>query len=87
MRTLTWYDKRSDEWLGEARLRAVRTPLLRKVFGAPVRDPMYDAYRVEQRHVPALRKWTDVQINLEKYDYFVECSAAGVLANAVLSSR
>ena len=75
IRTLTWFDKLTEEWQGETRLRNVRIGELRKVFGTSTRDPMFDSYPVERKHVAAIKKWIDVPIHLNRYDYFIECCA------------
>jgi hypothetical protein len=75
IRTLTWFDKRTEEWQGETRLRDFRIGELRKLFGAASDDPMYDSYPVERRHLAVIRKWIDIPLHLGKYDYFIECSA------------
>ena len=76
VRTLTWFDKRTEEWQGETRLRNVRIGELRKLFGARDDDPMYESYPVERKHVSVLKAWIDVPLHMSKYDYFIECSAA-----------
>ncbi len=73
--TLTWFDRRTEEWVGEVRLRNVTRPQLRKLFGAPASDPMFDSYPVQKAHVPALLRWSGVPISMDKFDYFVECSS------------
>lgn len=81
---LTWFDKRTEDWQGETRLRGAKISDLRKLFGASSQDPMFDSFPVERAHLSMIRKWVDVPINFNKYDYFVECSAleAGVAVGA-----
>ncbi len=74
-RSLTWFDKRTDEWVGEVRLRGVTLRQLQKLFGVAAENPMYDCFKIERKHVPTIEKWASVPITLNKFDYFVECSS------------
>ena len=74
-RSLTWFDKRNDEWVGEVRLRGVKLPQLQKLFAVPSDNPMYDCFKLEKKHATLVQKWSGVPIDLKRYDYFVECSA------------
>lgn len=87
IRTLSWFDKRTEEWMGDARLRGARMPELRRLFGARGNDPMYESYPVGKHHVATVRKWVDVPILLSKYDYFVECSAVQSASAAMSATR
>ena len=63
-RSLTWFDKRNDEWVGEVRLRTVKLPQLQKLFGVPSNNPMYDCFKVDKNHVAAIEKWTGISLDL-----------------------
>jgi hypothetical protein len=84
-RSLTWFDKRNDEWVGEVRLRSAKLPQLQKLFGVSSDNPMYDCFKVEKKHVPLIEKWSGVPILLNKYDYFVECSAIGATKSVAIT--
>jgi hypothetical protein len=83
LRSLTWFDKRNDEWVGEVRLRGVKLPQLQKLFGVPTSNPMYDCFKVEKKHVPMVQRWTGVPISLDKFDYFIECATVSAPKPAV----
>jgi hypothetical protein len=79
---LTWYDKSTEELVGEVRLRGASPKALRKLFDLPPDDAMADCFAVEPRQMNELQRWADLRINLDKYDYFVEASAVPVQAPA-----
>jgi hypothetical protein len=74
LRSLTWFDKRNDEWVGEVRLRRVSLRQLQSLFRVASNNPMYDCFKVESAHIPTIEKWTGLPLDLKKYDYFVEAS-------------
>jgi hypothetical protein len=78
MWTLTWFDKRTDEWIGEVRLRGVKLAQLQKLFGEPSNNPMVDSFKVEKKQLQAIQDWAGVPVVPAKFDYFVECSAVEV---------
>jgi hypothetical protein len=74
LRSLTWFDKRNDEWVGEVRLRRIPLRQLQSLFRVSANNPMYDSFKVKPEHVEIIEKWTGVPLDLKKYDYFVEAS-------------
>jgi hypothetical protein len=77
VRVLRWYEKEpGNELVGEAELLGVSLAELQKLFRVPAADQMYDCYPVDERHIEYLRQCVRSEINLSKYDYFVECNAA-----------
>jgi len=75
IRTLTWFDRRTEEMVGEVRLNGATLRALQKLFDIPESDPMYECYPVRAEHLDALQRWADLRINLDKYNYFVEATA------------
>ena len=76
MRVLRWYEKNPrDRLVGQATLSDVGLPELQRLFDISVDDQMYDCYPVAQKHKEYLEQHVDTEINLSKYDYFIECDA------------
>jgi hypothetical protein len=74
VREMTWFDRKDESHVGTVRLRGATLKALQRLFGAPSDDPMYECYPVCAEHLKDLQRWADLRIDLDKYDYFVECS-------------
>jgi hypothetical protein len=74
-RTLSFFEKQGDAFIGEYPLIGIDLPALQKLFGVDLGDPMYDVWPVGPNEAAVLRHHVDGPIDLSKYDYFVECSA------------
>ena len=73
VRSVTWYEKKGDSFVGEAPIHHLKTSDLQAIFGVPKDDPMYDCYPIGASHVNTLQKFVDVKIDIHSFDYFVEC--------------
>jgi len=72
-RYLVWYDKEpSEELVGEEQISEKFLVDLRNLFNIPLNDPMIDCFPVKSEHVNRLQKFVQVNIDVEKYDYFIE---------------
>jgi hypothetical protein len=72
-RVLTAFERDPDDGLvGEWSLQGIELPELQRLFGVLDDDPMYDCFRVEQKHVGRLQQAVAHQIDLERFEYFVE---------------
>lgn len=69
------YQKEGDAFVEEWPLRGISFSTLHSLFQQPQDDPMYDAYPVDEAQAKRLQSYTDHPINLQAYDYFVECHA------------
>ncbi len=72
IRQLTWYEKIGDNLVGECELKNISISELQKLFGQPNDDLMLYCYQVNIDAAKYLQKFVIHQINLDKYDYFVE---------------
>ncbi len=73
IRTLAFYEKGADELAGEYRLSGMDLPKLQALFGVNLDNPMYDVWPVGPAEMKVLKAHVDGPIDLEKYDYFLEC--------------
>jgi len=71
--SLAWYDKESDTFVGEM-LLPVDANEVRRIFNLSPDEYPGDCLKVEREHVNWLFALTHNQINLDKFDYFVEVS-------------
>ncbi len=69
------YQKKGDAFVEEWPLRGISLSMLHDLFQQPQDDPMYDAYPVGEAQAERLQAYTDHTIDLQAYDYFVECYA------------
>ena len=72
---LTWYEKKGDKFIGETVLKEVDLDQLRNLLNIPPNEPIVYVYPVNEIHANFLQEVTDVKIDLDKYDYFIESSA------------
>ncbi len=74
----TWvlhaYQKDGDDLVEESPLAGIDLAVLQDLFGEPQDNPMYDAYPVRQAQAKRLQSYTGRTLDLQAYDYFVECS-------------
>jgi hypothetical protein len=70
---LTWFDKDSDDYMGETLMPGVGEDDVRKVFGLEPEEPPGDCLEVEREHVEWLGQVVKgVHVSLDVFDYFVE---------------
>ena len=76
-RWVRWFNREGDEMVGEIELRGVTLSQLKQVFAPFSDDPlMYYCYPVETtEQIQFLHPWFKGKLNLETYEYFVECNA------------
>ena len=76
LRTLAYYPKEGgDDFLaGEYPLNGIDLAALQALFDVPSEDPMYDCWEVGPEHAKVLQRHVEGRIDLDRYDYFVECS-------------
>ena len=73
---LRWFEQDpGDKLIGEIELIGVSLSDLQKTFQVNSSNPMYDCWKVEEAHLAFLVRHTNVEINLFKFDYFVEADA------------
>jgi hypothetical protein len=73
VRLVSFYSKGGDFPAGKHRLEGIRVSELQSMFGIAPENPMYDVYPVGPDQARHLQRFVKEAIDLEKYDYFVEC--------------
>ncbi|MEL4895744.1 DUF7683 domain-containing protein [Crocosphaera sp. Alani8] len=69
---LAWYEKEGDQFLVSVMLVGINLSELNNLFNLSPEDPMPYIYPVKEIHVSFLQKFLNVEIDLKKYDYFIE---------------
>jgi hypothetical protein len=75
VRLLRGYKKAGDNLEIEIDLKGVDLEKLQKIFNIPQDDPMYNCYPVGQKEKKMLQPYAAALIEIEKYDFFLECHA------------
>jgi len=74
-RTLAYYSRQDERLVGELPLAGLGLADLQRLFHQPLDDPMYDVYPVGGEQAPTLENALGRRLDLDRYDYFVECHA------------
>jgi hypothetical protein len=69
------FDKQTDWLVNEWTLIDIDVTTLQTMFNEPPDEPMIYGYDVTAEHVAVLRRYTDAEIDLQKYNYQVGCFA------------
>ena len=77
MWVLRGYDSSGDRLFSEHPLPRADAETLREVWGRPTDDPMYFCYPATPTHVATVqeRLGTELTLNFEREDYFLEFDA------------
>lgn len=75
IRVLRWYEKSGDRLVGETVLKTLGLPELQQLFEETSDNLMVDSYRVCTPQVDRLQNEMASPIDLNTYDYYVECDA------------
>lgn len=75
-RFLRAYEKEGDNLVGEHRLEGISIIELQSMFGEPSDSPMYECYPVTTNQLERLQNVIKAPLDLQAYDYFVECDAS-----------
>ncbi|MEE3719417.1 hypothetical protein V2H45_21985 [Tumidithrix elongata RA019] len=76
VRSLRWYKKQGDVLVGQKILDSVSLSDLQKIFGEPENDLMIENYQVTEDEAQHLQRKLNQPIDLNSYDYFLECEQA-----------
>lgn len=75
-RVLRWFEKEGNNLVGEQVLDDVKLEQMQELFEISSENPMYDCYRVESsEQIEYFQKLLNFQLDLQSYEYFVECDA------------
>jgi len=69
------YQKEGDALVDEWPLPGINAATLQDLFEQSQDNPMYDGYLVGEAQAGHLQAYVDHTIDLQAYDYFVECYA------------
>ncbi len=70
---LKYFDKQTFEFVSEVELLDVQDRYLKKIFGLDEGDPLLKSYSVGTKQKKYMERLSGLEINLGKYDYFMEC--------------
>jgi hypothetical protein len=73
VRVVAYFSRDNDQLVGEYRLFGIDLPTLQALFGGEPEDPMYDVWPVGSIEAEVLRNHVAGAIDLERYDYHLEC--------------
>ena len=73
VRTVSYFDKQTETMVGEHLLAGINPPALQSLFGVESDDPMYDVWPNGPREAEILKPHVDGTIDLDRYDYFLDC--------------
>ena len=75
-RTITYYEKIGEEFLGEQIIEA-NIDTLKKIIIPYENDPeVYMVYPLTFEHKKIVKQIFGIELDIENYDYFLECSQA-----------
>jgi len=70
---LKYFDKQTFEFVGEVGLLDVQDRYLKKIYGLDDGDPLLKSYSVGIEQKKYMERLSGVEIDLDKFDYFMEC--------------
>jgi hypothetical protein len=74
---LVWYSGKDESLAGEYPIRGIGIEQLQATFRPPQGDPLlYDSYSVGDEEAKFLGKALGIDLDLDHYDFFIECDAA-----------
>ncbi len=79
--SLSWFDKQTEELVGEVPLN-VTARELRRILRLPPRAALSDCFPLTRQHFVALRTLLPQPQDLTRFDYFIEASSTPVPAHA-----
>ena len=73
-RTISWFDKSTEELLGEKNIDNIDLEVLKTIFKPNSEDPlMYNPYTIHNEEAEKLKKIIDIQFDLDRFIYQVDC--------------
>src|SRR5436190_11717978 len=74
-RSLAYCSKADERLVGELSLAGVDLNILQTLFELADDDPMYEVFPVGPAQAAALQPYVSEAIDLDRYNYYVECHA------------
>lgn len=76
-RAISWYDKSTNESIGELNVDHIPLTYLRKIFSPTHKDPLlYNPFTIRQFQAKRLAGWIELEFDLDKYIYQLDCFQA-----------
>jgi hypothetical protein len=72
MWVISAYEKDGDQLINEHSLGDVDVAVLRRLWGRPDDDPMYDSYPVTPAMADQMADYVGEPLRLDDFDYFLE---------------
>jgi len=69
------FAKQGSRLIGEFPMQQINVGILRQLLNRPEGDPMHCVYPVSPQMAETLSKFVEHDLDLEKYDYFVDYDA------------
>jgi hypothetical protein len=69
------FDKNTEELAGEYAFVGLDAATVGAIFGVPADIARYGSVPVGREHIDQLHRYTNAELDLQKYDYFVDCFA------------
>lgn len=73
-RVISWFDKNTDQLLGERNINNISLETLKDIFKPGIHDSlMYNPYTIFVREAEELKKYIDMDFDLNKFFYQLDC--------------
>ncbi|TQV81046.1 DUF7683 domain-containing protein [Aliikangiella coralliicola] len=66
------YDRASYDFIGQHEVMPIDIQVLQKIFDVSPDNPMLLSYRITQKQVALIERLTGLNLDLEKYQYFMD---------------
>jgi hypothetical protein len=74
-RYIRGYSISGEKLIVELPLESAPLEVLQECFCESKDNPMYDSYKIEEEQAKILQKYASVPIELDKFDYYLECES------------
>ena len=75
-RGIEWFDKKTEELIGEKALQNLSADNIRTILKIPYDDEdpeLYGVYKISQKSADKLKIYMDQQFDFRKYNYYLCC--------------
>ncbi len=74
-RVIRYFDKVDESYVDEVQLLEISLVLLQELFGLAKDNPMYDSYPIDETQENILKKYSDINFDFDRFEYFLEYDA------------
>lgn len=75
LRMLRWYEKEANQLIGELSLPNIELTELQELFQESPDNLMFECYAIGSRQAYYFQQKVKPKLNLDDYDYFIDCDA------------